>query len=489
MRSRGAYLVAACLVAAGGAAAPAQEGQWRAFTDSGWKLGREGDPAAEEHLTRALKHAEEFPANDSRRALTQSYLAYVTAKRGKKDDADRYAKEALAAFDALPADTNDPHAGRGLNALALMYQARKDYTKADRLYQRSIAAEEKARGAESTSVAQLLGNRAGCLEAQGRYEEAEPLRKRQVAILDVPAAKDRVKAAAAAHRELGRLYRKWGRDAQAEPHLVRAVDLYRSPTRRDEPAAAGYLTDLGRLYLDLKKPDKAESPLREALTIREKTAGKELKDQIELSDSMHDLASVYLADGRYTAAEPMFERALAIREKAFPGGDLRVAVTLQGLAATHVGRKRHQQAEGELLRALQIKEKVLGKNHLGVAATLEDLAQLYAKSGDAEEAERYFQRALAMRERQLGSEHPSLAATLHDFANFYRDQRRYRDAERLYRRALAIREKGLGPEHPSVVPVLDSYVQFLLQTGRPNEAAEVAKRANAVRAKSQSKGS
>jgi tetratricopeptide (TPR) repeat protein len=485
MRSRNVLrLTVACLVVAAGAAtARGQEAQWKAFTDSGWRLARQGDPAAADHFAKALTHAQGFPPGDARRALTQSYQAFAAWKAGKTEDADRHAREALAAFDALPADTADPHVGRGLNALASLYQGRKDYPRADKLYLRAQAVEEKARGANGVGVALVLGNRAGLLEAQGRYEEAEPLRKREVQILDTPTAPGRADLAAAAHLGTGLMYRQWSRDEQAEPHLARAVELKWKPGQRDDPAAIPYLTALGRLYLDLKKPGKADLLLRHVLEHREKTAGQSPREQVELSDALHDVGCMHVLAGRPTTAEPLLNQALRIREKTFPGGDLRTAVTLHALANLHVSRKRNQQAEAELQRAYQIKLKVLGADHAGVAAALEDLGLLYARMNESDTAAGYFRKVLAARERSAGPQHPSVAATLHHLANAYRDLRRYADAEPLYRRAVAVKEKAHGPDHPELAPVLDSYAAMLLKAGRSADAAAQAKRATALRAK------
>ncbi len=477
-------LAAAWLVVAGAAtAARGQEAQWKAFTDSGWRLARQGDPAAGDHLAKALTHAAEFPPGDIRRAVTQAYQAYAAWKANKAADADRHAREALAALDALPPDAANPYAGRALNALALLAQDRNDYPWADGLYRRAQAAEEKVRGANGNGVAQILGNRAGLLEAQGRYEEAEPIRKQQIAAIDLANHPDRAGLAAAAHLAAGRLYREWGRDAQAEPHLALAVELKWKPGKRDDPTALPYLTELGRLYLDLRKPDKADLLLREVLEDREKSAGKQHRDQVELSDALHDVGCLHLAAGRLSAAEPVLIRALRIREKEFPKGNLRTAITLQTLASLHVSRKRYQQAEGELQRALQIKQTVLGAGHAGVAAALEDLGLLYGRMSDPASSVNYFRKALEVREQSVGPEHGSVAATLHHLANAYREQRRYADAGPLYKRAVTVREKALGPNDPGLVPVLDSYASMLLATGHGAEAAAIAKRANALRSK------
>ena len=93
-------LAGVCL-AFGGATAPAQEAQWRAYTDTGWRMSRGGElTSAREFLLKGLKHAEEFPAADPRRALTLAYLANVSHRKGQAYDAGRYAKQALAIYDA-----------------------------------------------------------------------------------------------------------------------------------------------------------------------------------------------------------------------------------------------------------------------------------------------------------------------------------------------------------------------------------------------------
>jgi tetratricopeptide (TPR) repeat protein len=475
-------LVGACLALGG--AARAEEAQWKALTDAGWRMGRGGDPGkAKEYLVKALGQAEAFPADDPRRALTLSYLAYVSQRQGKGDDARRYARQALAVYDPLPADGSVPSLGQGLNALALAYQGFKDYATADRLYQKAAAAEEAARGAHSVVVARLLGNRAALLEGQGRYEEAEPLRTQQVAILDTVSDPAVAPQAGAARQRTGRLYRLWGRDARAEPHFVRAVELRRRFVKKGEPELADSLSDLGCLYFDLGKYDLAEPPLREALLLRDVTDTTTSTKLAALAESLHNLGALRLAVRDYAAALSLLSRALKYREAAAPAGDLRTATTLHALGTAYAAQKNYAKAVSELTRALQITERLLGDSHVDVAAAAEALADAYARQGDAKKAEQNFLRAVAVRETALGPQHRGVAASLHHLADFYRDQKRYADAEALYRRALAAKEQALGRDDPVLAPVLDGYALLLRQTQRADEAAKLAQRAAALRAK------
>jgi tetratricopeptide (TPR) repeat protein len=485
----GLAIALAVVVLTGGdnssALASNDEAEWRAFTDSGWRLCREGNPAdAEEHLTRALRSADRFPANDPRRALTQAYLAQAALQQGKRDAAGQYARQSLAAYDPLPTDAANDDAGKGVNALALVYLKLSEPGRADRLFRKAIELETKVTGPRGVEVAQLLANRAAAFESQGRYEEAEPLRKQQVAMLDDAAHPRRIPLAAAAHQQLGRLYQRWHHDKQAEPHFVRAVELRRSQAKKDTRAVAAHLSDLGRYFLTAQRYPEAEVPLWEAVQIRERVAaGKQPADRVALADALHDLGALHLKRGRLDLAKPLLKRSLAIRDEIHPEGDLRAALTLHHLGTLYAAQEQYGPAQERLLRALQIKEKAIGPDSVEVAAAREDLALLYARAGEVAEAEAHFRKALAVRERVEGAEHRGVAATLHNLANLYRDHKRPADAEPLYRRSLAIKEKALGPQHRSVAVLLDNYAQLLRRTDRAAEADALATRAAAIRGK------
>ena len=71
-------------------------------------------------------------------------------------------------------------------------------------------------------------------------------------------------------------------------------------------------------------------------------------------------------------------------------------------------RAQGRLAEAEPLwqRALAIRERALGPDHPDTAQSLNNLAVLYRDQGRLAEAEPLWQRALAIWERALGPEHP-----------------------------------------------------------------------------------
>ena len=70
----------------------------------------------------------------------------------------------------------------------------------------------------------------------------------------------------------------------------------------------------------------------------------------------------------------------------------------------------YRKAEPLYLRALAIRQKVLGPESLDTAVSLNDLGVLYTKMGRYSEAEPLDQQALQIRKKALGSEHPDTAS-------------------------------------------------------------------------------
>ena len=76
-----------------------------------------------------------------------------------------------------------------------------------------------------------------------------------------------------------------------------------------------------------------------------------------MATSLNNLGEVYRLQGRYAEAEPLYERALAVRETALGPEHSDVAQSLSGLAILYVAQGRYAEAEPLHERALAIFEK------------------------------------------------------------------------------------------------------------------------------------
>jgi CHAT domain-containing protein/Tfp pilus assembly protein PilF len=166
--------------------------------------------------------------------------------------------------------------------------------------------------------------------------------------------------------------------------------------------------------------------------------------------SLNNLAEIYRVQGRYADAEPLYKRALAIREKTFGPDHPDVGQSLNNLTLLFQTQGRYSDAEPLYKRALAIPEKAFGLDHPDVGLSLNNLGVLFQTQGRYSDAEPLYKRALAIREKAFGPDHPDVGQSLNNLAVLYQTQGRYTDAEPLLKRVLAIRKKVLGADHPDV---------------------------------------
>src|SRR6202048_1669217 len=183
-----------------------------------------------------------------------------------------------------------------------------------------------------------------------------------------------------------------------------------------------------------------------------------------------------MSQGRSADAEPLYQRSLAIDEKALGRDHPYVATALNNLAELYRGQGRYADAEPLYQRSLAIREKALGRDHPDVARALHNLAKLYRGQGRYTDAEPLYQRSLEIYDKALGRDHPDVATSLNSLAELYRGQGRYADAEPLYQRSLAIYEKALGRDHPDVATALNNLAYLYLQQARYADALPIIQR-------------
>ena len=154
--------------------------------------------------------------------------------------------------------------------------------------------------------------------------------------------------------------------------------------------------------------------------------------------SLNNLASLYKSQGRYADAEPLYERALAIREKSLGPDHPAVGTTLNNLAGLYQSQRRYGDAELLYRRSLAIWEKALGPDHPDVGRSLNNLAGLYEDQGRFDEAELLYKRSLAIWEKVLGPDHPDVGHSLNNLAALYFAQSDWARATELWRRSTGI---------------------------------------------------
>lgn len=316
----------------------------------------------------------------------------------------------------------------------------------------------------SLQDASQLGKEVEKLYSAGRVTEALPLAERQLrirqALLD-----HRHPDVASSLSNLGLVYIELGRYEKAEVLLKQALQIF-SENKRPSDVAEN-TNNLAYLYQMQGAYDKAEPLYQEAVRIQESVQGG---DRLELAHTLNNLASLYQAIGAYDKAEPLYLRTLSLKELVLGKNHSDVAISLSNIAILYSDQGAYDKAEPLFLRALNIQES-LGKDNLDVAVCLHGLADLYRHQGAFDRAVPLLLRALRIKESVLGKNHPASVVSLMNLAALYQDQGAYEKAEPLYLRGIRILEEVQGKDHPEVAYGL-ILLASLYHEQQANERAE-----------------
>lgn len=175
--------------------------------------------------------------------------------------------------------------------------------------------------------------------------------------------------------------------------------------------------------------------------------------------------------GRFQEAEEKFGAALRIAED-FSELDTRLATTLNNIAAVYYINGDYVAAEPLFRRALSIREQSLGRDHLEVATSLNNLAAVYRKQGDLTTAAPALQRALGIRQSALGSSHPGTLAILDNLAAVHRGLGQDAQAETLLKQSLDGRRAAGTNDSEAEAVILEQLADIQRDQGRFGEAVE-----------------
>jgi tetratricopeptide (TPR) repeat protein len=277
---------------------------------------------------------------------------------------------------------------------------------------------------------------AGFLEQQGRYGEAEPVRREEVAACEQAFGPDHLELATS----LNNL-------AVCDKYLARFLEA-------------------GPLY-------------QRALGITERVLGP---DHPDVATVYHNLGGLEHAAGNWMRGEPFARKAVRIRTRALGPHHPDVAADLTALAALLDRQKKYDEAERLYLRALSIVERTRGPNDHAVAVNLNNLAAVYQARGRTKAAERMYRRAMTIDEAALGAAHPKVGFSMNNLAVLLKKDRP-EEAAALFRRALAVFRRTLGARHPNVGICLENYGEVLRRLGRRQEGRACARRAAQILAR------
>jgi len=250
----------------------------------------------------------------------------------------------------------------------------------------------------------------------------------------------------------------------ARGHEITARQLLDQGAKRVDRELAGdpelegtMLDNIGRAYSTLGLYDQAEPLLERAFALRKKTLGE---DNLDVAETLYNLATAIRLQGHYPQAEPFFRQSLAIRERKIGEHNTSVAESLSALGECLYLENRDADAEPVLRRALALDHELHSDSY-----ARNYLALLLERKGEYREALRLLRELVDYEGQHLGTDNPDYALALHNLAGALIDAGDLTGAETTERQALALQRKILGNDHPDLAYPLNNLGNLLLSKG------------------------
>jgi tetratricopeptide (TPR) repeat protein len=130
--------------------------------------------------------------------------------------------------------------------------------------------------------------------------------------------------------------------------------------------------------------------------------------------------------------------------------DMDLALTLHQIAQLYRAQGKFGRALDAYEAALRGMKKALGKHHPNVAAVLGNIGNLQKDMGDLDGAYQTYQEVLGIESYRLGLSHPDVAITLHNIATIDAARGNHDHALQLYRKVIGLQKKLFGEDNLSV---------------------------------------
>jgi tetratricopeptide (TPR) repeat protein len=259
---------------------------------------------------------------------------------------------------------------------------------------------------------------------------------------------------------------------EAEYHISQALELRKKLFGEEDLEMAQTMNDLATVYYHTGDFTKAETLQRRSIEIFEQKLDK--KDPLT-AKAVNDLATMFYAQGKLDKAEEGFLDVLSRYQVHYKNEHSEIASTLTNLGAIAYFKKEYDKAIEYYNRSIEMYSHIYGEKHYSLIPVMTNLALTYIQIFEFQAAESLFLKTITLNKAIYGYSHTLLANTYLNLGVLYSRMRNYPKAIEMHSQALEINKKNLGEEHYATI---NSYLSLGLNKYRNGEKEEGRKMVN-----------
>lgn len=226
--------------------------------------------------------------------------------------------------------------------------------------------------------------------------------------------------------------------------------------------------NIGRIYFQQGKYDKAMDSYRRALRIRRREQG----DSVDVAATIFNIGQVYHQQGDRDRALRHYQEFLKLAKKHFGDYHRDICIVTTCIGQVLHEKKDFQKALKAFHHALKIGRVSLGSVHAEIAITLNKLGNLYYETGDLDSALKAYHQGLQVERTVLEPGNPNICVTYTNIAEIHKQKSEFEKALTNYEQVLAL-QREFSSDPLDVANTLSSIGYIKHQNGDYAGAMEV----------------
>lgn len=253
---------------------------------------------------------------------------------------------------------------------------------------------------------------------------------------------------------------------QAEELYLQAQELHES-RGEENTTSANTLNNLAEIYSEQGKYIAAEKLFEDSRRIYKKEIGPESLEYINVNSNYGQTLQNL---GRFDQALSILKEVQNKNLLIYGTGHVKYATSTVHLASIYQDLYQYEKAKLLYKEALEILEKNNEILHPSYFVSLGNMALIYKSEGKDSQAEKLLLTSLGLKERATGKKNQDYVSSLTSIASHYQDIKNYVEAEILYLEAIDISTNVLGRNHEAFAAALLNLSTLYLEVGRISQA-------------------